>query len=147
MDDQVLMRVADRVADGGKELESAIEREVPCLAVAVDRLAFHELHCEIWESTRGDAAIDETCDARVLEQGEDAALLDEASHDTRGGVLNELEGHPLVELAISAFAEEHSAHAAAADLAYDAEGSDAIGDRSGEDGGRLENGCGNLDGW
>jgi len=104
------------------------------LAVAVDRLAIDKLHGEVRQSVGGEPAVDEPSDVGVLEQREDAAFLDESADDARAAVLNELDGDPLLELPVGALAEEDASHAAAADLANDAERANAIGGRAG----RLE---------
>jgi len=64
--------------------------------------------------------------------------VDEATDDARIAVLNELEGDALLELPIGTLGEEHASHAAAADLAHDAERADAVGGGASCSGGGLE---------
>src|SRR5689334_13214892 len=132
------MRVGDGVAHAGEELEACVERQMPRRAVVVDRLAIDELHGEVRQPVRRQAAVDEASDVGVLEQGENATLLDEATDDARIAVLNELEGDALLELPIGTLGEEDASHAAAADLANDAERADAIGRAASCSGGGLE---------
>ncbi len=73
------------------------------------------------------AALDEPRDARMLQQREDPPLLEETADQSGRAVLNELDGRPLLELAVGALAEEHDAHAPLADRPHDAPGADAVG--------------------
>ena len=79
---------------------------------------------------QGDAAVEQARDAGVLEPRQDAALVQEASHESRRGVLQQLERDALLELSVGPPREEDPPHPAAPDLAHDLERSDAHGHRA-----------------
>ncbi len=147
MNDQVLVRVGHSVAHVDYELEPPFDRQLPNLAITVDRLAIHELYSEIRRAVRRDAAIHQTCYARVLEAGQDAALLQEAPRQRNFAVWNHPERHALLELAVRALAQKHAAHAPLSDQADYAEWADAfrmrdrIVIRSEQRSGELGSGC------
>ena len=77
------MRVAaPRRRPAANEL-SRRRRELVLVAVAVDRHALHLLHGEVRHAVGRDAALDEPRDPWMLEQREDAALLEEAADEPR----------------------------------------------------------------
>ena len=116
------------------------------VAILIDRFAVDELHREVGKPAGGDAAVDEASDAGVLEQRENATLLDESPDDPRRVLLDELQRDALLELAVRPFAEVDATHPAATDLADDAKRPNAIGKRACERGGRFQNRRGNGDG-
>ncbi len=119
VDDEVLVRVLHRSPDGERELQALAHVEPLAVAVRVDRQPLDELHREVRLAGVGATAVQQACDPRVLEGGEDLALLFEASQRLLGGDAGaqQLERRPLLELAVVTLDEKHRAHAAAADLA------------------------------
>lgn len=147
MDDEMSMCEIHGVAHVLDQLEAAIDRQRLSLAVLIDRLAVDQLHGEVRDSLARDAAIDQTSDARMLEQRQNASFREKAADDAGRAVLDQLERDPLVELPVGALAEEHASHPAAPDLAYDSEGSDSVGYRSADGGRRFEQRRGDPGGW
>ena len=72
MDDEVVVRVAHRVADLVHEVEPLIDGEIVGVAVAAQVRTVDRLHREVREPRRRETSLDEPRDARVLQEGEDA---------------------------------------------------------------------------
>jgi hypothetical protein len=127
VDDQVLVRVLHDVAHGGKELESRVDRETACIAIAVDRFTIDILHREPRYAVTCDAAVDEAGDVWVLEKRENPTLLQESSNELgTPGLPDQLERDALLELSVVTRGEEHGAHTSVTDLSNDAEWADAF---------------------
>ena len=98
------------------------------IAVRRDGLAGDVLHGEVRSPVGGDAAVEQTRDVRMLKTRQNLALAKKAPDDlstVRAGP-DELEGDVLFELAVGAIREEHTAHPAVADLAYQLVRPDAV---------------------
>ena len=135
----MMVGVAHRVADLVHELQPGLDRELVLLAVAIEVHALDQLHGEVGPPARCQAALDQPRDAGMLQLGENAPLLDEAADQSRASALDQLDGGPLLEVAVRPLGQEHGAHAALAQLAHDAPGPDAIGNlRGGNEVGGLE---------
>ena len=115
MDDEVLVRVLDAVADRGEEREALPHVEGPGVAVGGDRLAGDVLHCEVGPAVAGGAAVEEPRDVGVLEPREDLPLAQEALEDLAAGAAaaDQFQGDLLLELPVGALREEDATHAAA----------------------------------
>lgn len=121
MNHEMLMGEGDRRAHLPKQLEPLRDVQSPVVAVAVDRDALDELHHEIRRTVVRRAAVVESRDVRVIEAGEDPALGLESAQDPLGvqPLMDQLDGHLLLELPIDALAEADDAHPAATDLLED----------------------------
>src|SRR5215207_3921907 len=96
------------------------------IAVAIDRHSLHVLHGEPRRAVFRDASVDQRRDIRVGEPRENLAFVEKAPlhvwvGERRAG---ELEGHLVVKLIVVALRQVDRAHAAAADLTYDAKRAD-----------------------
>ena len=125
MDDEVAMRVRDRVADLEEQCETRAEIRVPGVAVVGDHLPFDVLHHGVRSAIRCHAAVEQACDAGMIEPREDLALGVEAIDQLRRFAAGELERGTLLELPVGARGLVDLAHAAPADEAHDAPGAEA----------------------
>ena len=91
------------------------------VAIGVDGAPFHELHYQVRPAAGTHAAVEEPGEAGVPGEGQDLALLVEPPHQLVGvePAFQELQRHPLLELAVGALGEEDHSHAAAPQLAND----------------------------
>jgi hypothetical protein len=142
----VLVGVAHRVADLGHELEPAGDRELVLVAVPGKRHALDRLHGEVRHAVGGDATLDEPRDPRMLEQRQDAALLEEAAEHSRHAPLDELDRGSLLELAVGPLAKIDGPHAAPAQQPDDAPRTHALRGGALRDHGVLEQRPGNRQG-
>jgi hypothetical protein len=85
----------------------------------VNRDAIDVLHRQVEIAIGGDAAIEHACYVRVLQAGENLALLPESLPKELGGEgkIDELDGDALIELAVGPMGKIDGAHTAAADQA------------------------------
>ncbi len=118
VDDQVLVRVLHGGADVTKELEARRGVEPVRVAVVDDRLPLDVLHREVRPAVRRAATVEQARDERMLEAGENLALVPEAADDAVGvhAALEHLDRDALLERVIVADAEIHGAHAAMTDF-------------------------------
>jgi hypothetical protein len=109
MDHEILVRVANRVADLEEQLEPLVHAEPPLVAVGVDRLALDVLHHQVGQPILGRAAVDQAGDARVVERRERLPLAAEALEDVLGihAPLDDLDRHALREVVVGARGEVH----------------------------------------
>src|SRR5262249_23112874 len=84
MDDQVLMRVVHRAADGAEETKARADPELVPIAVGGDRHAVDVLHDEKWKLAVRDAAVEKLRDATVPERSEDLSFGHEATMQVLG---------------------------------------------------------------
>ena len=117
MDDEVAVRVGDRVADGPEELQTLSDREASLLAEGRHRHALHVLHDEVRNAFVGDAAVVEVGDVGVVQLREDLALAPEPAQQLGRGEVgrDELDRDAMLELPVGALGEVHGAHPALAD--------------------------------
>src|SRR5262249_56681285 len=85
------------------------------------RLAFDVLHQQIRPAVGGGAAVEQSCDVRVVEAREYLAFVSKPAQDELGvhAALDEFYRDSLFELIVGAFREIDSSHAALSDLADD----------------------------
>src|SRR5688572_27560550 len=84
MDDGAAMRVGDGGAGLAKELKPVGYRQRVLVAILVDRQALDVLHDEIRQAVLSGVAIEQACDVRMIETGEDLPLVAEtAQHGFR----------------------------------------------------------------
>jgi hypothetical protein len=125
VDDEILVRVVDRFADGAEHLEPLSRRDLQSIAVLRDGPAVDELHDEIGLSFFRRSAIEDRGDVRMLETAENLPLLEEAAQEgLRADTAQELESDGLLEEVVVPDRPVDHGHAAAADLVQDAVGSD-----------------------
>ena len=127
MDDEPAMGVLHGLAHPAEQLHPCVNREAPPVAVRRDRLTVHEFHREVRPAVGVEAAVEEPCDGRVIELGENLPLAAEAH---RGAVAveaapHELDRDDLSELAVGALGPIHDAHASTPQLVDHAIGTDA----------------------
>ena len=115
MDDQVLVRVGDRLTDLEEEPQAFLERGGAGAAPVDHGLPLDVLHHRIWLAGGGDASVEEAGDARVLQASEDLTLDLEPLEQGDRVLPEELDGGALLELTVGALGLVHFAHAAAAD--------------------------------
>ena len=101
-----------------------------CLAVAIERLAFDELHHEIRQPLVRCAAVDQPRDVGVIEVGEDLPLGAQTLQYevTLIAARHELDRHFLVVLRIDSARTIHLAHATVPDERDDFVRADALTD-------------------
>ena len=102
VDDQVLVGEVDGRADLPEELQALAHRQLPVVAVLVDRPPLDVLHDEVGAAVLGGAAVEQLGDVRMVEVGEDLALGAEAADDLVGvhAAPDELDRDPLLELLV-----------------------------------------------
>ena len=122
VDDEVAVGVGDGLGDGAKQPQPLAEAEAALVAILRDGLAVDELHREVGLAFGRDATVEESGDVRVLEAGEDLALLQEAAEDLVAAHArpDQLERDPLLELPVGALGEVDRAHPALPERADDA---------------------------
>lgn len=129
MDNEALVGVGDGFGYLEEELAALVRGEVEPVGVVGNGFAIDVLHDEEGTAIGHGAAIEKACGVGVIELSEDLAFAAE----TFGGIgtgeagAEDLYGNEFVELGIVAFGEEDGAHAAGAQGAEDAVGTDAIG--------------------
>ena len=72
--DQPLVRRVHCRADLAHETEAILDGEVAFQAIAIDRYPLHVLHDQERPPVGSGAAVEQTCDVRVIELGEDLPL-------------------------------------------------------------------------
>ena len=109
-------------------------------AILVDRQTVDVLHHEIRQALAAGAAVEQPRDVRMLEPGEDLALVSKAlQHGVAiHAALDEFDGGAHRELRIVALAKKDGAHAAATQLAHDAIRADVTGFRENRRGDALD---------
>ena len=127
VNDQMLVGVADGVADADHQPDALLERGLPLTQPAVERDAVDEFHHEIGKSLRGGAAVDERGDARMRQPGQQKPLLAELfgqfpAHESSA---DQLQREARLEALALAEGFKDNAHAAASDLAHQAPGANA----------------------
>ena len=96
------------------------------IAVAVDRLALHQLHDQEGKAVLGHATVEDACDVRMFDSGEDLALackalVGRATHRSRA---QHLDRNSLLEGTVDALGLVHRAHAAFTELVQNPIGAD-----------------------
>lgn len=81
VDDEVLVGVVDGGADVAEEAEAGFGGEFVVVAKGVDGVAFDILHDKVGSSIFGGTAVEEACDVRMIEGGDDLAFAAEALDD------------------------------------------------------------------
>ena len=127
MHDQVLMGKLDGLAYALEENEALGNGEVMLFAKSMDRNSIDVFHHQEGLSLAGDSPIQQPCDQRMVEPGEDLAFEPEPFSEKVGGQgqINQLDGDLLIEIAIRAVSHIDGAHAAAPDEPVNLIGSDA----------------------
>ncbi len=96
MNDSVLVGVLYSLANGDKELQSLLGRELISVAIFGDRRAQHELHDEEGSAGAGRSNIENSCDVLVIHQYQGLPLGLESGHRLLGihAGLDDLECNP-----------------------------------------------------
>ena len=130
MDDALLVRVLHAAADAEEELEPLAEIEAVPVAVVGDRLAGDELHDEVGQPLVGGAGVEHAGDVGVVHHRERLPLALEAREHLVGvhPEADHLEGDGAAE-GLELLGLVDGAHAALAEDADDAVGTDAVGVR------------------
>src|SRR5579883_757612 len=126
MNDQVLMSIVDRRTDGSEQLQAAGDVERVLVAMSINGRALYQLHDNVGNAIVGGATIQQASNVRVVETGQDLALIAKALPDE---VRIEPPAHHLdrdlaVEGAVGPDRAVNLPHTAAANLAKDLVGAD-----------------------
>jgi len=117
MDHQTLMRELHRPADFLDQAQAVGERQIACAAEFIDRLALDVFHDEIGLAVSRAAAVEQSCDVRMAEIGEDLPLAPYAlGRIACRNAAQQLDRDVTMKTVVGALGEEHGAHAAAADF-------------------------------
>ena len=119
MDYLFLVGVVKGIANRREEFEPFGNAQLMRVAVVIQRLPFDKLHDEVGQAVVSCAAVQETGDVRMIERGQNLALVAKAPQDKVGihAALDQLDRNALVEFLVDAQRFVDRAHAAAADLA------------------------------
>ena len=117
---QIAMRIGDGFADLQHQAAAGLDGEFAGVAPVVDRLSRHILHHQKGPARGIRSAVDKAGDVRMIEAGQDLALMAEAADQFRRlhAILHQLEGRLLLKLVVGANRQVDHAHAAAADLVH-----------------------------
>jgi hypothetical protein len=121
VDDEALMRELNRFADLAEETQTFFHPELSATAIEVDGGALDVLRNQVRQAVLGRAPVQDPSDVRMLQVGEDLSFAPEAADDLFGvqPTFENLDGDPLLELAVSARPEVDASHPAYADLPND----------------------------
>ena len=128
---QVPVRILHAGADLLQQADLAGRVQVP--GELIQALAFHVLDHQVRKPVIGGAGIQQTGDVGVLQASQDLPL---ALREGRGRAGDHLDGHLFLEGLVGPLAQVHDTHAAAADFAEGAPGSEAPAGEG--DGGPLQ---------
>ena len=118
MHHQMPVSVFNRVDDASEQFYALADIQLAFIAPAVDRLAFNNLHHQVWPTLFGGARIEKFGDVRMIQRCKYSYFLVKSRDDVvRAGSRQQLNGNPAVEGFIGPFGEIHHAHAPSADLA------------------------------
>ena len=126
----------DRLADVLEEPQSRLDGEPVAVAVVRDGLALHEVHRQPGAPVRGDAAVEQPRDGRVVEPGQDLALGDEPRRALRRQArAHQFDGGRLLVRSVGSLGAPDFAHAPSADALDQSPRADPV-DRFGQGAGR-----------
>ncbi len=139
MNDEATVRVFHRGANLQEDGQPFRNGKAAAIAVTVDRLAFDVFHHQERNAFGGDAAVEQASDVGMREVRQDLALGDKARHEEfRGEVrAQKLERDRLLELAVGAMGQVHSAHSAVGQGPVDLPRPETFARRHGGAGGRI----------
>jgi hypothetical protein len=143
MDHPMRVRMTNGVAHLAEDLHALRCRELMVIAVAIDRHALDVLHDEVRKPVGRRPAIEQARDVRMIEVGENLALVAEATQYRLSihPALDDFDRDGLLVLGVGANREVCSAHPAPAQFANEAIGSDVLADPARlEAGERLDGG-------
>ena len=83
VNNQVLVREADRRADLQEELQASLDRKAARVAPGIDALPWHVFHRQVGEAVVGDAAAQKRGDVGVVQFGHDLAFTAEPLFEQR----------------------------------------------------------------
>jgi len=117
VDDALLMRIVNDLADRPEQSQPFLDREVLHQAMLVERLALDQLHHEVRNAVFRDAAIQNLGEVRMVQAGDDLTFRLESlqQHGLVDAVPHELHGDTLLVLAVDALCREDLTHPAATD--------------------------------
>ena len=140
------VREAHRTTNLGEEPQAVVDGETVRGAVAINRIAFHQLHRKPRGAVGGESAVYQPRNLRMVERGEDLPLALEALQDLLGvhPAADELECDLLREGAVHPFGEVDGAHAAVAEFANNAPGANALALGGRGVGGGVRSGAGGI---
>src|SRR5215204_7644567 len=115
------MCVVDCIADSAKEFQPFGNVQLMAVAITIERLAFDVLHHEVRQAVFSSAAVEQSCDMRMIECGEYLSFFTKAAEDEVSvhPALDQFYGGPFVELIVRARCLIDRAHAAASNLSVD----------------------------
>ena len=120
MHDQILVGIVDRRAYSLKQSQSFGDRQLPPVAVHIDRQAIHIVHDQVGKPILGRASVQQFHDVGVVQRRECLALLLKSMEDflTVQSGFDHLDGGSFLELIVGASGQIDRPHAAAPDLAH-----------------------------
>ena len=126
MHHQIAVREIDRAEHREKKVQALLDREALRVGEGRDRQAVHPLQGEPGAPVGSDAAVEKAGDRRMLEAGEDLALLKEPQPRRRlvGARGKEFQRRGLIVGAVGPPDGVDRAHAAAAELPFDLPGAE-----------------------
>ncbi len=116
----------DRGDDLIEYLQPVVETEGTFPAIAVDRHAVNVFHCQIWNAVVRRPGVEEACDVRVRQAGQDRLLTFKIAPDRRGVqfAAKHLDRHLLIKITRVALGQINGAHSACAEFTRNAVPSD-----------------------
>src|SRR5262245_46192195 len=128
MDDEVTVRGLYGRAHHAKQPQACGDAQSMLVAVGVDGLAFDILQYQVRNAVDGGAAVEQACDVRVIQRGQNLPLGAQARLylPRQHAATDELDGDLLLVLLIGALAQVDLAHPALAQHAQHLVGANAI---------------------
>ena len=128
MHDELRVRVGDGIRDLRKQLQPRLQIDLLVAAVLVDLMSFDVLDREKRLPLRGEARVVQACDIRMSERREDFTLARHPLRQSRAlpCPVRKLQRDRPIDEPVAALRQPHRAHAAAAQLAHQAIGSDRV---------------------
>ena len=129
VDDQVAVRVSDGITNLQEQREALIFIGSRLVDPIEQRNAVDLLHDKIWLAIVTRTAIEQLCDMRVLELGEDLPFTVEARHEIFGknARLDQLDRHGMREISVISLGGIYRPHPADTDQAGNTIGPDTLG--------------------
>jgi hypothetical protein len=129
MDNEIAVGDINGRTDRAEQLESLPKAQGIRGAILVNRHTLNVFHHEVRNTVLGGTAVQQACDVRVFERGENLPFVPERSETFGGsGVVRNLQRNDLAVFLVRTFREEYPSHAAAADLLDDAVGTESAAD-------------------
>ncbi|HRD98964.1 MAG TPA: hypothetical protein PLA97_21505 [Rubrivivax sp.] len=127
--DQLTVRVAHRTAHLFEQGQHRFQIQPPIAAIAVQRVTLDVFHHQVGSSGRCGAAVQQPCDVRVVQLGQDLPFVRELGQRCFAAeAAQQLDGGTLFVQSVAALGQHHPAHAAAAELAAQRPRAESVAD-------------------